>query len=126
MNGRLSSWGTVGSSDGPEVVRSLQALDTALSPHLDQEETEVVPLANEYMTVEEWGMLPGHSLGNFKGDKIWLILGLVREHFTLEQRDAMLERMSPPALQMWQSFGEASFNDLIAQVRQTTSTQIPG
>lgn len=116
----LSSWDAVGDSQSQDMVYSLQALDAVLTPHLDQEEKEVVPLAGEYMTVEEWGMLPGHSLGNFKGDKIWLILGLVRENFTQEQRDAMLEHMSSPALQMWQSMGEESFNNLIAQVRQTT------
>lgn len=116
----LSSWEAKGDSEGPEVIRSLHALDAALSPHLDQEEAEVVPLAAQHLTVEEWGMLPGHGFANFTGDKIWLILGLIRENFTNEQRDAMLEHMPPPARQMWESAGETSFNDLIAQVRQTT------
>jgi len=31
----------------------------------------------------------------------------------------MLAHMPPPARQMWESMGEASFNELIAQVRQT-------
>lgn len=116
----LSSWEVNGDSEGPEVIRSLMALDAVLSPHLDQEEAEIVPLAAEHLTVEEWGMLPGHGFANFTGDKIWLILGLIRENFTNEQRDAMLEHMPPPARQMWESAGETSFNDLIAQVRQTT------
>jgi hypothetical protein len=46
-------------------------------------------------------------------------MGLIRENFTQQQRDAMLEHMPPPASQMWQNMGEASFNELIAQVRQT-------
>jgi len=32
----------------------------------------------------------------------------------------MLENMPPPARQMWQNMGEASFNELMAQVRQTS------
>lgn len=119
-NDKLSSWESAGDSQAEEVMSSLLALDAVLSPHLDQEEKEVVPLADEYMTVEEWGLLPGHSLGNFTGDKIWLILGLVRENFTQKQRDAMLAQMAPPARQMWDSTGEAAFNDFITQVRQTT------
>jgi hypothetical protein len=118
-NDQLKSWETAGDSQSENMVSSLLALDAVLSPHLNQEEKEVVPLAGEYMTVEEWGLLPGHSLGNFTGDKVWLILGLVRENFTQDQRDAMLEHMPPPARQMWEDTGEQSFNDLITQVRQT-------
>jgi iron-sulfur cluster repair protein YtfE (RIC family) len=119
-NDKLNSWAKAGDSQSRGVVSSLLALDAVLSAHLDQEEQEVVPLAGEYMTAEEWGKLPGHSLGNFTGDKVWLILGLVRENFTQAQRDAMLEHMPPPARQMWESTGEQSFNDLIAEVRQSS------
>jgi hypothetical protein len=113
-------WQSEGDSQAPKVVRALQALDNVLSPHLDYEEAEVVPLAADHLTVEEWGALPGHALGTFKGDKVWLIMGLVRENLTPAQRDAMLEHMPPPARHMWETMGEASFDDLIAQVRQTT------
>ena len=89
------------------------------SRHLDQEEVEIVPLAAEYLTVEEWGSLPGHAMGKFQGDKVWLIMGLIRENFNQEQRDLMLEHLPPPARQMWETMGEASFNDVIAQVRRT-------
>ena len=58
-------------------------------------------------------------MAHFQGDKIWLIMGLIRENFTQAQSDMMLEHMPPPARQMWETMGETSFNDLIAQVRQT-------
>jgi len=116
----LGSWDAKGDAEASGVVQSLRFLDGVLSPHLDQEEAEIVPMAAEHLTVEEWGALPGHALGSFGGDKIWLIMGLIRENFTQEQRDMMLEHMPPPARQMWETMGEASFNDLIAQVRQTT------
>jgi hypothetical protein len=115
----VDAWRAEGDSRAPELADSLQALDDALSPHLDYEEAEVVPIAAEYLTVQEWGALAGHALGSFTGDKVWLIMGLVRENFTPEQRSAMLEHMPPPARQMWETMGEASFDDLIAQVRQT-------
>jgi Hemerythrin HHE cation binding domain len=120
VNESVALWEVKGDSEAPETLRCLHALDSVLSPHLDQEEAEIVPLAAEYLTVEEWGSLPGHAMGNFEGDKIWLIMGLIRENFTPEQRDAMLEHMPPPARQMWQNMGEASFSELIGQVRQTS------
>ena len=115
----LSSWQARGDSEGPTLVRSLSALDAVLSPHFDQEEAEILPLAGDHLTLEEWGMLPAHGMANFKGDKVWLILGLIRENFTPEQHDAMLDGMPLLAREMWENMGEVSFNDLIMQVRQT-------
>jgi hypothetical protein len=114
-----ATWESKGDTEGPELARTLESLDEALSAHLDHEEATVVPLAAEHLTVEEWGMLPGHAMASFTGDKIWLIMGLVRENFTPEQRAMMLEHMPPPARQMWETMGEASFNAMIAEVRQT-------
>ena len=50
-------------------------------------------------------------MANFHGDKIWLILGLIRERMTDEQRAMMTEHMPPPALEMWNGFGEQAFKD---------------
>lgn len=120
VNDSVDAWETKGDAQAPELLSSLQALDEVLTPHLDQEEAELVPAAAEYLTVEEWGALPGHAMATFKGDKIWLIMGLIRENFTQQQRDAMLANMPPPARQMWENIGEASFNELIAEVRETS------
>jgi hypothetical protein len=98
------------------VVDSLGTLRTQLVAHLDREETEGLPLCAEHIRPDEWGQLPGHAMGNFKGDKIWLIMGLIRQRFTQEQRDQMLEHLPPPALDMWTNFGENAFNELSAQV----------
>ena len=84
-NQSVDSWEVKGDSEAPEMLSSLRTLDGVLSPHLDQEEAEIVPLAAEYLTVEEWGSLPGHAMGNFEGDKIWLIMGLIRENFSQDR-----------------------------------------
>jgi hypothetical protein len=98
------------------VVNSLGALRTQLVSHLDREESEGLPLCAQYLYAEEWGQLPGHAMGSYKGDKIWLIMGLIRQRFTPEQRDQMLDHMPPPARDMWTNFGESAFNELSAQV----------
>jgi hypothetical protein len=115
----VAAWEVDGDGAAPDVVRSLQALGDALTRHLDDEEAYLVPLAGEHLTAEEWGVLPGNAMGHFSGDKVWLVIGLVRENFTQAQRDMMLEKMPPPALAMWQTMGEASFDDLIGRVRST-------
>ncbi|MFZ0714478.1 hemerythrin domain-containing protein [Mycobacterium sp.] len=115
----VNSWDLKGDPQAPDLLNALRSLETSLMPHLDQEEAEIVPLAAEHLTPEEWGALPGHAMRSFDGDKIWLIIGLIRENFTPQQREAMLANMPPPARDMWQGFGESAFNDLIAEVRQT-------
>ena len=99
-----------------EVAESLEALRSQLVEHLDAEETRALPLCSENILVEEWGQLPGHALAGFQGDKVWLILGLIRQRMTQEQRDAMLAHMPPPARDMWTGFGENAFNDLSSEV----------
>ncbi len=85
------------------------SLADALQVHLDEEEEGILPLAEEYLSMEEWGALPGHGMANFTGDKVWLILGLIRENFTPAQRDAMLEHMPPTGqADMGRQWGESS------------------
>jgi len=117
VNDGLAQWESDG-SDGAAVKTSLASLDDVLGRHLAEEEAELLPIAAEFLTQEEWGSLPGHGMAHFGGDKVWLILGLIREQMNDQQRAAMLADMPPPARQMWESMGESSFNDLIAQVRQ--------
>ena len=84
--------------------------------HLDTEETTLLPLCGANLSPEEWGAIPGHALASYRGDKVWLILGLIRERMNDEQRAAMLEHMPPPARDMWTGFGQQAFKDLSAEV----------
>lgn len=113
----LDNWGASGDAGADEAAAALKDLGDDLTEHLDEEETRILPLAAENMTVQEWGGLSGHGLRLFEGDKIWLILGLIRENMTQEQRDTMLVNMPPPARDMWETMGADSFERLIAEVR---------
>ena len=112
----LAAWPGGGGAARQAARDDLAALHTHLLEHLGEEETKVLPLAAENLSVEEWGQLPAHGMANFRGDKIWLILGLIRERMTDEQRTAMLEHMPPPAVEMWTGFGEQAFADYSAEV----------
>ena len=114
--GALSAWPSGDASAQKATEDALRALHDQLVRHLDEEEERALPLAAANLSIEEWGALPGHGLANFHGDKIWLILGLIRERMTEEQRAAMLEHMPPPALEMWTGFGEQAFKDYSAEV----------
>ena len=107
----LAAWPSGDAAAQQVAQERLDALGSHLLEHLAEEEQKVLPLASEYLSMEEWGQLPGHGLANFHGDKIWLILGLIRERMTDDQRAAMMAHMPPPALEMWTGFGEQAFKD---------------
>lgn len=112
----LADWSAGDDSARQRAADSLAELGATLVAHLDEEEREVLPMCADSMTAPEWGELSAHGMQTFGGDKIWLIIGLIRERFTQEQRDRMLANMPPPAVEMWTSFGENAFNELMDAV----------
>jgi hemerythrin-like domain-containing protein len=112
----LDAWSADDAAAQATVGTTLAALGAAMVEHLDQEERDLLPLCGQLLTAPEWGELPGHGIANFQGDKVWLILGLIRQRMTQEQRDLMLAHMPPPAVDMWTNFGENAFNELITAV----------
>ena len=107
----LAAWPAGDAASQQAAEDALAVLHAQLVTHLDEEEALMLPLAEANLSPEEWGALPGHGLGHFEGDKIWLILGLIRERMNDAQRAAMLEHMPPPAVEMWTGFGEQAFKD---------------
>ncbi len=107
----LAAWPGGDAAAQTTAQEQLEALHSHLLEHLEQEEQYVLPLAADHLSMQEWGAMPEHGMANFDGDKIWLILGLIRERMTEEQRAAMLAHMPPPAVEMWTGFGEQAFKD---------------
>ncbi len=98
------------------LAEQLQALHDATVAHLDQEEAQLLPLCGDYLTMDEWGALPGHALSQYRGDKVWLVLGLIMEQRTPDEQAQMLSSMPPPVAQMWNEMGSAAFGELAATV----------
>ena len=121
----LAAWPGGGHAVQLEVVGALGALRAQLVEHLDEEERIGLPLVGDYLSAEEWGQLPGHGLRAFDGDKVWLILGLIRQRMNEGQRAAMLLNMPPPVVDMWTGFGEHAFNDLAAEVVVEVQNRVP-
>ena len=123
----LAAWpGSGDTGSQVAVAEALESLREPLCAHLDEEESECLPLCAENLRPEEWGGLAGHGMAHFGGDKIWLILGLIRERMNDGQRAAMLEHMPPPAVEMWTGFGEQAFKELSNEVVVEVHNRVPG
>jgi hemerythrin-like domain-containing protein len=115
---RLAAW--IASPDidhGATLAAALASLGVLCAAHFDEEERRVLPLAEEYCTVEEWGELPGHAMRTFSGDRLWLVIGLVREQMPAEAQAMHLEKMPPPVRDMWLNGGRERFEQFVAELR---------
>jgi hypothetical protein len=99
------------------LTAALGRLDDVLNPHLVDEEAHVLPLAATHLTAPEWGAMAEHGMKSFAGDDLWLILGLIHESMTEQQRVAMLTHMPPPLADAWRNSGRATFEATIGEVR---------
>jgi hypothetical protein len=107
-------------SSATAAAAAIAEVGEALLPHLDEEEAFIVPLAAKHIYAPEWGQLPGLAMRTFGGDKLWLILGLIREQFRAEQIAMMDANMPPPVFQMWNEQGEQAFTEFISELRKAS------
>jgi Hemerythrin HHE cation binding domain len=115
----VTAWRTDPSAHRRQAaVAALVRLDAELAPHLDEEEHHVLPIAAQCINVAEWGQLPEHGMKSFRGDKLWLILGLIQEQMTPSQKAAMEAHMPPPLLEFWVGPGQLMFQECIADLRR--------
>jgi hypothetical protein len=96
-------------SDGLALTEALCALRDATDEHVTDEEVSVLPVAAQWISPEEWGALPGHALATYRGDRMWLPLGLVFEAMPDDLRSMVLEHMPPPVIGMWTGGGSEAF-----------------
>src|SRR5947209_10679345 len=116
---RLGAW--IASPDidhGASLAASLATLGVLCAAHFDEEERRILPLAEQYCTVEEWAELPAHAMRTFDGDRLWLAIGLVREQMPAEAQAIQLEKMPPPVRDMWLNGGADSFERFVAELRR--------
>jgi len=105
------------SDDGEALAAACSSLIDQASDHLVEEETDVLPVVSRTITPEEWGALPGHVLSQYKGTRVWLLLGLVIEAVPDDLRATMIGRLPPPVVEMWTGFGSNAFNKEMRSIR---------
>ena len=115
----VEAWRAEGDPASVAAAAALEALDAGVRPHLDDEEAEVVPLADEHLSVADWEGFTRYSVTHFTGDRVWLIWGLILEQMTPDQRQRMLDQMSDSARGFWESAAHRQFDELMGKLRRT-------
>ena len=113
-----SSYGENASTTNADALcEACDTLGDTLEGHLDQEEVDILPLAQVWITPEEWGQLPGHAIRSYQGLRLWMPLGLATEAMPDDLRAAIESHFPPPVANMWFGGGADSFSAEMELIR---------
>ena len=106
-----------GGSGGDALADSLVHLNAVLQPHLNDEETLVVPLAAQVLTQDEWNSIGEHSRGSIPRDKLFIAFGMLLEPLSETDRAYMLSEVPAPVKVLWKTLGQRSWRKYRAKLR---------
>ena len=114
----LAAWRrTPGSAAGEELAAELEQLNQALFEHLDQEERDILPLAQEYVSVEEWARLGEHGRDSMSREDLPIMFGAILEEADPSERAKMLALLPPPIRLLMRTLGARKYRRYISDVR---------
>ena len=88
---------------------AIEEFSGPLLAHLDQEEADILPLAQKYVTEEEWGLLAKHALASTPKQDLVKGLGGILEDATPAERDMMLGVIPAVPKFLYKAFGKRAY-----------------
>ena len=101
------------------------ALDEMAGPlmaHLDQEEAEILPLAQKLLTEQEWSQLGNHAVTATPKKLLITGFGGILEDATPQERDMMLGVLPAPARLLYRVWGKGAYIKQATAVRGVAPT----
>jgi hypothetical protein len=116
-----SRWRAAPAPESAEALaRSLDEVNAALLPHLDNEEREIVPLAAVTVTQEEWDSLAKHGIASIPGNKKLIAFGMILEPLNPADRVYMLSNVPPPVKVLYRLVGQRAWRKYATTLRSGT------
>ncbi|MGW2398660.1 hemerythrin domain-containing protein [Kitasatospora sp. NPDC001664] len=114
----LPAWeSTAGEAERDRLAAVLAEHRAVLVEHLDDEEAELLPLAERHLTVAEWNRLGEHFLAATPKPKLLLFLGIALEDADAEERAAFLAELPLPGRLLWHTVGRSLYARSVRRVR---------
>jgi hemerythrin-like domain-containing protein len=116
-----AEWRAAPTTDTAKVLASsLDALNAALLPHLDNEEREIVPLAAVTVTQKEWDSLAKHGIASVPNNKKMIAFGMILEPLDPVDRVYMLSNVPPPVKVLYHLVGKRAWSKYAMTLRTGT------
>jgi hemerythrin superfamily protein len=98
-------------------AEAIEEFSGPLLAHLDQEEADILPLAQQYVSEEEWGLLSKHALASTPKPDLIKGLGGILEDATADERDMMLGVIPAVPKLLYRTVGKRAYVKDAAAVR---------
>ena len=105
------------STSGEDLAAAFEELAQVLFEHLDREELEILPLAEEHVSVEEWGRLGEHGRDSMVRKELPIMFGAIMEEADPAERAKMLTLLPPPIRLFMRTLGARQYRRYISRVR---------
>lgn len=105
---------------GNAMADALEALNTTLQPHLDDEENKVVPLAAVTLTEAEWEAVGEHSRAQIPKDKMAVAFGMLLEPLDEADRTYMKQQLPAPVRLLYPLLIQRPWNKYAHTLRDGT------
>lgn len=102
------------------LAASLDEVNAALLPHLDNEEREIVPLAAVTVTQKEWDSLAKHGIASIPGNKKLIAFGMILEPLNPTDQAYMLSNVPPPVKVLYRLAGKRAWTKYATTLRSGT------
>jgi len=113
-----SKWRTAPSAESAKTLASsLDELNAVLLPHLDSEESEIVPLAAVTVTQKEWDSLGKHGIAAIPNNMRLIAFGMILEPLDPADRAYMLSNLPPPVKVLYHVVGRRAWNKYATTLR---------
>jgi iron-sulfur cluster repair protein YtfE (RIC family) len=110
----LAEWRSTGDpGTADRLATGLEAMTAELELHLAEEETRILPLVAEHITVTEWAALGEHGLATLGKDKLLMTLGAILEDATPPERAYFLAKVPLPGRVVWRLIGRRKYRRTI-------------
>jgi len=114
----LTGWAAQPSTErGEELATTFAEIALALNEHLGEEEVEILPLVETYLTVQEWERLGEHARGHLSPPDLMASLAAIVEEADDEERLMFTAALPPPVLTMFVEQAEPAYRDRMQQLR---------
>jgi hemerythrin-like domain-containing protein len=114
----LPVWAAQPSTErGEQLATTFEEIAVVLNEHLGQEEVEILPLVETYMTAEEWERLGEHARAHLAPPDLMASLAAIVEEADDEERLMFTAALPPPVLTMFVEQAEPAYRDRMRQLR---------
>ena len=114
----VTGWAAQPSTErGEELASAFEEIASVLNEHLGEEESQILPLVEANLTVDEWSRLGQHATANMAPPELMASLAAILEEADDEERAMFTVVLPPPVLTMFVEQAEPAYRGRMQQLR---------